>query len=162
MATADVCCFMPASIHRVFELLTDHANYDQLASVGLSKLLAEGRHERNGQGAVRDLTVSGTRFIEDITNFDSPYLMEYRVVECYFSFGNNRLLLRFPLIHQEGRIELVEKDGGTQVRWLSRFSVDIPFGDQLAKLMRPGVERVFNNILQDMKRLLAHQYPCDR
>lgn len=150
MATANAYCFIEAPVQKVFEVLTDHEHYDQFNSVSTSSLPLAGKTDRNGVGAVRDLTVSVIRFIEDITRFDAPQVMEYRVRECYFSFRNNRYQVVFPLIHKHGQITLTEKNGGTHIHWQSQFSVKLVFGEQIARLMCPRVERTFGNILKDM------------
>jgi len=155
MATAKVHCFIPAPSQQVFELITDHGHYDQLDSVALSNLLKEGSSNRNGLGAIRELKVASVRFIELISAYQSPSQFEYKVQQCYLCIGNNGMEIRFPLVHQKGQITLEEQDGGTNVYWLSQFTVALPFGHQIAKLMRPFVERGFSRILQDCKMVLS-------
>ena len=154
MAIARVVCEIPAAMEAVFGRLADHAHYDQLPSVSLSKLLREGRETRNGLGAVRELNVSVIRFIEDITAYQPPRLLEYRVRACYLRFGRSGWQIPFPLIHQLGRITLVETASGTQIDWLSQFTVKLPFGELIAKCMRPLVERTFARILKEIEHLL--------
>jgi len=155
MATAKVSCFIPAPTQRVFEVITDHGHYDQFDSVVLSRLLKEGNVNRNGLGAIRELKVSSVRFIETISAYESPSRFEYRVQQCFLCFGNNGREIRFPLVHNKGQITLEEQEGGTNVYWLSQFTVALPFGGVIAKLMRPFVERSFSRILQDCKRILS-------
>ncbi len=148
MATAKVNCFIPAPIQQVFELVTDHGNYDQLESVVQSQLLKEGSAQRNGIGAIRELEVSSVRFKEAITVYEVPSRFEYQVLECYLCFGNNGRSIKFPLIHHKGLLTFEEHNGGTKIFWLSQFTVALPFGLLIAKLMRPFVERAFSRILQ--------------
>lgn len=155
MAIARVNCFIHAPIQKVFELMTDHEHYDRLDCVDLSNLLKEGNLNRNGMGAIRELKVASVRFIELISAFQAPSRFEYKVQQCYLCIGNNGKEIRFPLIHQRGQITLEEHNGGTIVYWLSQFSVALPFGEVIAKLMRPFVERNFGKILQDCKVVLS-------
>jgi len=155
MATAKVNCFIPAPIQRVFELITDHGHYDQFDSVAMSRLLKEGSINRNGLGAIRELKVSSIRFKEAISAYEVPSRFEYQVLACYLCIGNHGREIEFPLIHQKGQITLEEHDGGTTVYWMSQFTVARPFGNQIAKLMRPFVERTFNRILQDCSMALS-------
>jgi len=155
MATARVNCFIPAPTQEVFELITDHGHYDRLDSVALSNLLKEGRSNRNGLGAIRELKVASVRFIETISVYDAPSLFEYKVQQCYLCLGRHGKEIRFPLVHKKGQITLEESDGGTNVYWLSQFTVALPFGGTIAKLMRPFVERSFGKILQDCKMVLS-------
>jgi len=155
MATAKVNCFIPAPTQRVFELITDHGHYDQFDSVAMSRLLKEGSINRNGLGAIRELKVASIRFIEEISVYDAPSRFEYRVLECYLCIGNHGREIGFPLVHQKGQITLEEHDGGTTVYWMSQFTLALPFGHQIAKLMRPFVERGFSQILQDCRTVLS-------
>ncbi len=155
MPTAKVNCFIPAPIQQVFELVTDHGHYDQLDSVDMSRLLKEGSINRNGLGAIRELKVSSVKFKEAISAYESPLGFEYQVQECFLCFGNNGRAINFPLIHNKGIVSLEECDGGTNVYWMSQFTVALPFGFLIAKLMRPFVERTFMRILQDCKMELS-------
>jgi len=154
MATANVVHTINAPIEQVFSVISDHANYQELSGVSHSALIAPGESDRNGVGAIRDLTASGARFTEEITHFEPPYRMDYHVIECYFSISDNALLLRFPIIHREGRIDIRETNGGTEITWVSRFGADLPFGNQVAKLMRPSVEKAFQKILVGIEQKL--------
>jgi len=155
MAIAKVDCFIPAPIQQVFELITDHGHYDQFDSVAKSRLLKEGSINQNGLGAIRELKVSSIRFIEAISAYEVPSRFEYQVLECYMCFGNSAKEIRFPLVHQKGQVTLKEHDGGTTIYWLSEYTVALPFGHTIAKLMQPLVERAFGRILQDCKMALS-------
>lgn len=160
MAVAKVNCFIPAAKQRVFELITDHGNYDQFDSVLMSRLIKEGNINPNGLGAIRELKVSSlrissVRFIEEISSYDPPSRFGYQVLTCYLCLGKKGKEISFPLIHQKGEITLEEHNGGTNVFWLSQFTVDLPFGQQIAKLMQPLVEQAFGRILQDCKMALS-------
>lgn len=155
MAIAKVIHTINAPIEQVFAVISDHKNYQELTGVSHSTLVAPGKTDPNGVGAIRDLTVSGARFTEEITHFDPPYRMDYRVIECYFSFSNNALLLRFPIIHKEGRIDIRETSDGTQITWVSHFGADLPFGNAIAKAMRSSVEKAFLKILVGIEEKLT-------
>lgn len=155
MATANVNIFIPAPMHRVFEILADHEHYDRLRSVTYSSLLTPGKADRNGVGAVRELLVKSIRFIEEIRGYAAPLSLEYRVLECYLCVGKNTRQIRFPLVHQKGLITLSEQQGGTHIHWLSQYQVDLPLGNLIARLLQPMVEHAFRCILKDTGKLLS-------
>jgi hypothetical protein len=155
MATANVDTFIPAPVHRVFEILADHEHYDRTHTVTASALLKPGEYDRNGVGAVRELRVRSIRFIEEIKSYAAPLTLEYRVLECYLCVGKNTRQIRFPLVHEKGLITLSEQQGGTHIHWLSQYQVDLPLGNLIACLLRPMVEHAFRGILKDTGKLLS-------
>lgn len=134
--------FVNAPIERVWERFSDHEGYTAFKGVGEATLLAPGKRERNGVGAVRRIRFLGVLFVEDITAFEPPGVLEYRVREC-----------SLPVRHRQGRVELSPREGGTEIRWWSRFEVPLPvMGGILGKGARLVFQRAFQRAVQGMKR----------
>jgi uncharacterized protein YndB with AHSA1/START domain len=70
-----------APIEKVFEMLTDHANYKQFRGIDDSELIREGNSETNGLGAQRRIKAGPVTFFEDVVAFERPTLFEYRIVK---------------------------------------------------------------------------------
>ena len=106
-----------------------------MKGVGKAKLLEEGREERNGIGAVRMVRALGITFVEDIVTFDAPHRLEYRVKKS-----------TIPIQHEIGTMDFTTCGTATDVRWVSRFDLNIPLiGGILAAILC----RVFNAVFQD-------------
>jgi carbon monoxide dehydrogenase subunit G len=155
MATANVEHTIKAPIEQVFAVISDHANYQQFSGFSQSGLSTSGTTNPNGLGAVRQLTIFGTRFSEEINHFDPPYRLDYRVIESYFSVLGRTMPLRTPITRHQGRIDLKETNDGTLVTWASQYGIDLPFGNNIAELMRPVVEKAFKKMLLEIDEKLS-------
>ncbi len=126
MKTIDVSLHIEAPVEDVWDFLTDHEGMTFAREVSMAKLLREGDTERNGVGALRKVRAVGVTFEEEITRFDRPNCMEYRVRKC-----------TIPTRHELGRIELTPEGSGTEIHWISRFESPVPIigplTDPLAK-----------------------------
>jgi uncharacterized protein YndB with AHSA1/START domain len=107
---------LAAPIDGVFELLSDHGNYDRFLGVTASRLTREGDSERNGVGAVRAITLGPIRFEEEITAFERPRRMDYLIRR-----------VNLPIVHDGGTITLESDSAGTRVLWISTFGVPLPW-----------------------------------
>ena len=144
MRTTTVERTIPAPPERVFDVLTDHANYDRFRDVSSSKLLKEGEPPPNGVGAFRRLKVGLLRFEEEITAFQRPSRMDYLIVE-----------VNAPMDHQGASIRLREVDGGTHVEWSSTLRVAMPLsGGIQERLWSLAVARGFRRMLEDAEKLV--------
>lgn len=103
-------------IHAVFEVLSDHANYDQFRGVDGSALLEEGSKETNGLGALREIKAGKSVLHERIVTFERPFKLDYLI-----EFSKP-----LPYQHEFGRIRLSENDDGTLVTWESKGHIGIP------------------------------------
>jgi len=122
----------------VWDVSTDHAGWKDWAGFATSRLETEGSPDRNGVGAVRVLGSGGVNAIEEITEFDAPKRMVYRLV------GGAA-----PLKNHQGEL-VFEPDGeGTRVTWRCRFDSKIP---GLGFLMRAGISRMFARALAGLER----------
>lgn len=145
MKTITVKRTIKAPIAKVFDVLTDHANYKLFSGIRDSKLVHEGKSEKNGVGALREIDAGRAWFQEEITAFERPRRMDYRIVKS-----------RPPIEHRGGSIRLESTPEGTAVTWTSTFRLDIPvIGGLLTRIMAPQLERAFAAMLKDTERRLA-------
>lgn len=146
MVKIDLQKTLNAPIDKVFELLTDHGNYQQFRGIDESELLREGKTEKNGLGAQRRIKAGPVTFFEDITEFERPTLFEYRIVK-----------MRPPILnHLLGRVELTAQGDKTEVRWLSDSVVRIPLlGRLVDKRLSADGHKAFSGILRAIETKLA-------
>ncbi|MEC8233129.1 MAG: SRPBCC family protein [Pseudomonadota bacterium] len=102
-------------IAEVFAILSDHANYAQFKGVDKSTLLVEGKLEKNGLGAVREIVAGGANLHEEIVAFDPPYKLGYKVIKSK----------PLPYDHELGEITLEERGDKTHVTWRSVGHISI-------------------------------------
>ena len=103
-------------IEDVFAALSDHESYDRFPGVTKAVLLEEGSEERNGKGALREISLGGTVLEERIVDFERPTRMGYRIVKAS----------PLPLQHDLGEITLAAEGDRTRVIWVSEGHVKIP------------------------------------
>jgi uncharacterized protein YndB with AHSA1/START domain len=135
MQTIDVNTHIHVPVERVWELFSDYEGYTRLKGVSKARLLAEGREERNGVGAVREVRALGVTFVEDIVTFDAPHRLEYRVKKS-----------TVPMQHEIGTMDFTTCGDATDVHWVSRFDLNIPF---IGPILAPVLCRIFNAAFQD-------------
>lgn len=102
-------------IAEVFAVLSDHANYAQFKGVDKSTLLIEGKLEKNGLGAVREIVAGGANLHEEIVAFEPPYKLGYKVIKSK----------PLPYDHELGEITLEERGDKTHVTWRSVGHISI-------------------------------------
>jgi len=142
METVVITRVIKAPIERVFEVVTDHASYSEFPGVTGSRLVREGQPQRNGVGAVREIESAGGWFQEEVTAFDPPHRLEYRIVAA-----------RPALEHRAGSMLLSSTADGTSVTWTSTFHLRWPVIGGLATwLFAPLVGRAFGAMLDDVER----------
>ncbi|MGW1680026.1 SRPBCC family protein [Saccharopolyspora sp. NPDC002376] len=120
MYTLTVTRTIPAPIDDVFDACADHEKLSQVPGIRSCELTRRGDAEKNGLGAVRELDCRTFRFTEEITGFDRPHRMEYRIRDS-----------RPSLDHSFGRIEFAEIPEGTLVIWTSVFGIRVPVAGKL-------------------------------
>jgi uncharacterized protein YndB with AHSA1/START domain len=107
-ATASV----PPSV--VWDVLTDHAGMSRWTPLRRVEMEAGGTPEANGVGAVRALHLVGPPLREQVTAFEKPRRMGYR------------LLSGLPVRDYTGEVLLEPTGDGTRIRWTISFSPIIP------------------------------------
>lgn len=115
MKTVVVTRTIKAPIEDVFDAYTDHERLADLPMVISAEVVVPGRTEKNGLGAVRVVNGGLITLREEITAFERPHLMEYRIRES-----------RPKSEHELGRVEFTETPEGTTVTWTTVFGVRLP------------------------------------
>lgn len=145
MQTLVVKRTIAAPIDQVFELLSDHAGYSAFAGIKDARLLKEGQQERNGDGAVRRIDLGAVWFEEEISNFQRPIAMDYKILRSCP-----------PIDHESGRIRLEETPEGTAVTWTSVFRVSIPLiGLVLTPIAAKAGQKAFSSMLKAIEKKLT-------
>ncbi len=129
MEIIDVKILINAPVEQVFNKLSDHAGYANFKGIKSAKLLKTGDLEKNGKGAVRQIN-AGITFVEEIPTFERNQYFEYKVVECFINLGFQKI--EIPLHHELGRVTFKEKEGITEVNWISIIELKIPFLKDMA------------------------------
>ena len=145
MKTLTVTRVIPAPIEKFFDLLTDHANYKSFKGVKDSRLLQEGKPDKNGLGAMRRIEAPEIWFEERITVFDRPRRFDYLIVKC-----------SLPLEHENGSLRFETIGGGTLVTWTTTFRVKVPLlGGLLTLLGGLRLRGAFSSMLEQAEQRLA-------
>ena len=145
MKTITVTRTIPAPIEKVFDILADHANYKSFPGVKESRLVKEGKPDRNGLGAVRYIAAGPLTFEEEITAYERPRRFDYLITKC-----------SAPLEHQGGSLRFESVNGATKVTWTSIMRVKVPIiGGLLTKVMIGKLGSAFGSMLKETERRLA-------
>jgi uncharacterized protein YndB with AHSA1/START domain len=124
-----------ASPAALFAVLSDHRGWERWSGAKEVVLRREGVPAPNGAGASRVIRAGGLAVEEEITAFDPPQQMEYRVVAG------------LPIRNHRGRIRLEPSPRGTLLRWEVRFEPRIPgSGALLRRALRSALERVLDRL----------------
>lgn len=108
MKTITVHHTFKAPIERVFETMTNSAELPSLFGMGIRIAVRAPGPDADGVGALRDINAGLIRFREEITAFERPYRMDYRILEVTPHFE-----------HLHGSFLFESVPGGTQVTWTS-------------------------------------------
>lgn len=111
-----------APIERVFATVADHEGYAGLPGVRRARLVRSGYEQPDGIGAQRELTIGPGRMTEQVTAYDPPYYLAYRIIRG-----------PFPIQHAGSEIRLREVAGGTHVEWVTRFRSKTPVGRRVVE-----------------------------
>lgn len=132
-----VARFFDHPIEVVFRRYTDHAGWSEWAGMGTVRLVRGGSKERDGTGSVRAFSAApGLR--EEVTRFEPPARMEYRVVKG-----------AFPLTDHLGEVMFEPEGSGTRITWRVSFRSKVPV---VGPVLRRGLELVFNRVLKLLAR----------
>ena len=143
MRTIHIKRQLNAPIERVFELLSDHAGYTRFPGVRAAQLTRMGREERNGVGAVREITLGGAWFEEEITAFARPHRLGYRILRS-----------RPPIEHPGGLITLSANAQGCMAEWTSTFRITVPLiGGLLTRIAAKQMSRGFAAVLKQAEQI---------
>ena len=145
MHTVKVTRTLKAPIEKVFDIISDHARYSEMFGLKASKLVREGKTDKNGVGALRELDAGNAWFQEEVTHFERPVRMDYRITKS-----------RPPIDHEGGSVRLEKVPEGTKVTWTSTLRIKVPLvGGLITKFMAPQLERAFHSMLKETERRAA-------
>ncbi len=128
-------------IERVWARYTDHVGWSEWAGMGAVRLEREGAPERDGVGSVRAFAASpGLR--EEVTVFEPPRHMEYRVIRG-----------AFPLADHHGDVRFEADGSGTRVIWRVSFRSRIPgLGWPVERALTVLFRRMLAGLARDLDR----------
>ena len=128
---------IPAAPEAVWDVFTDHVGYMRWAGVKEVVLRQEGHPAPNGLGAIRVIRSGGIAIEEEVTAFEPPKRMEYRVVSG------------LPVRDHLGEVLFESVDGGTELTWKVRFRPRIPgTGWLLGRAVRLGLSQMLDRLAQ--------------
>lgn len=136
-----------ASARGVFDILADHAGYTRFPGVRSAIVTKPGRDDPNGLGAIREIFLGTAWFREEITAFEPPHRLEYRILES-----------RPPIEHLIGRLTLRDREHGCSVEWLSTFRITTPLvGGLMTRIAQGQMSKGFVKALQTCERLVRER-----
>lgn len=137
MGTIHVTRVLRAPAEKVFDVLADHARYGDLPGVRSAELVRTGAPDPNGVGALRRVDVGLARFDEEITAFERPTLLAYKIVRS-----------RPPVAHEGGEMRFRAVPDGVEVTWTSTLRVLVPIvGGIVTALAVRQMTRAFDAVL---------------
>ena len=147
MQTIVVKRTIKAPIEKVFDLLSDHEGYRNFPGVRDASLVKKGKPNKNGVGAVREIDAGTAWFREEITAYQRPTRMDYKITQS-----------RPPIDHQGASVQLQKTADGTVVTWTSTLRIRIPLiGGLITRLMAPQLSKAFAGTLKNIdQRLTQH------
>lgn len=145
MRTIHVQRTIKAPIEKVFDMISDHANYKDFPGVKDSELVKKGKPHKNGVGAVREIDTGSVWFQEAITAYERPTRMDYQIVKS-----------RPPIEHKGGSVRLEATADGTAVSWTTTLRIKIPLvGGLLTRIAAPQLEKAIGGMLKSVEKRLA-------
>ncbi|MFO0620003.1 MAG: SRPBCC family protein [Polyangia bacterium] len=131
-----------APIDEVWRHYTNHRGWEALMGAGNVILDPEGQPDPNGVGCVRHVLVAGLSLVsEEITRFDAPSRMEYRIVK-----GGG------PIRAHKGEVLFTEQPDGTLVTWRCQFESSVP---GMGPLIAGSVKQFFAFLLRRLDKQLS-------
>jgi uncharacterized protein YndB with AHSA1/START domain len=121
----------------VFARYTDHERWVDWAGVKEVVLRQQGHPAPNGLGAIRVIRQAGMAIEEEVTAFDPPKRMAYRLVAGA------------PVRDHSGEVRFDPEGSGTRVTWTIRFRPLIP---GTGWLLRRALERGLRTVLASLAR----------
>ncbi|WP_433522736.1 SRPBCC family protein [Nocardia pseudovaccinii] len=142
MRTVTVRRTIAAPIERVFDWITDAANYRQVSGVLRAEVTRVGT---DGVGTIREVTTAALKLTEEIVGYERPVRMDYLIRSSIP-----------PLRHESGSMRLRETADGTEVTWVSTFEVRTTvLSDALTRAFAPAVAFGFRTVLRTAERELT-------
>ena len=134
-----------APIEKVFDIISDHANYKDFPGVKDSELVKKGKPHKNGVGAVREIDTGSVWFQEKITAYERPTRLDYQIINS-----------RPPIEHQGGSVRLEQTADGVAVTWTTIMRIKIPLvGGLLTRFAAPQLEKAIDGMLRNIEKRLT-------
>ena len=134
-----------APIEKVFDIISDHANYKDFPGVKDSELVKKGKPHKNGVGAVREIDTGSVWFQEKITAYERPTRLDYQIINS-----------RPPIEHQGGSVRLEQTADGVAVTWTTIMRIKIPLvGGLLTRFAAPQLEKAIDGLLRNIEKRLT-------
>jgi uncharacterized protein YndB with AHSA1/START domain len=141
MALLDFSRTVAAPAEVLFEVLADHRGMAAITRFRKVELEREGTPPPNGVGAIRVLHLAGPPVREEITAFEPPRLLSYR------------LLSGLPVRDHRGTIRLEPVVAGTRMSYLVETEPTLGPASPLAlALLRRAVEEIASGIAAEAER----------
>ena len=119
----------------VWKVFTDHVGWTRWAGVKEVVLRQQGDPPPDGLGAIRVVRSGGVAVEEEITGFDPPKRLTYRLVAG------------IPVRDHEAEVRFDVCDSGTRLTWRVRFEPRIPgTGGILARLLRRSLRGTLDRL----------------
>lgn len=119
---------------KIWSLLADHDGMASWSGFSSVRRTCAGAGDPNGYGAQRTMTGTPGRIVEEITAFDPPREMRYRLIE-----GG-------PVTCHQGEIRINPTTDGAELEWTIRFRPKIP-----------GAGRILQTVLGRMLRTMLEE-----
>jgi uncharacterized protein YndB with AHSA1/START domain len=134
---------LAATPERAFALYTDHVGWERWAGVKEVVLRQQGDPAPNGLGAIRVIRARGMAIEEEVTAFEPPTRMVYRLVAGA------------PIRDHEGQVRFEPDAGGTRVTWSIRFRPLVP---GTGWILRAVLQRELRDVLARLAGKLADSH----
>ncbi len=119
----------------VWKVFTDHVGWTRWAGVKEVVLRQQGDPPPDGLGAIRVVRSGGVAVEEEITGFDPPKRLTYRLVAG------------IPVRDHEAEVRFDVCDSGTRLTWRVRFEPWIPWtGGILTRLIRRSLRGTLDRL----------------
>jgi len=127
---------VPAPLETVWDVFVDYRRWPEWSGVKEVVLRSEGEPRPYGVGAVCVLRASGIAIEEEITGFEPPQRLTYRIVEG------------IPLRSHSAEVLFFKSGEHSRVVWRVQFVPSIPgTGAWIATLMRRELQRILDRLI---------------
>ena len=131
-----------APVDTIFDILSDHAQFGDIISANIKRVVDSRTENINGLGSVRRITLVPTQsFEETITDFEPNALIEYKITK-----GS-------PLKNHKGTLRFTEENGKTHLDYQIQFEPRLPiplFGTglklALERAISGGLRKLANSL----------------
>jgi uncharacterized protein YndB with AHSA1/START domain len=124
-----------APAETVFDTLTDHRAYASMTPLRRSTLEREGDPAPNGVGALRRLELVGPAIREEVTAYDAPRHLEYRIVSG------------LPVTDHRADVRLRANGAGTHVAYRVTGRGRVEAADPvLAAVLKQAVKQILDGV----------------